>query len=78
MDINIIYKIITDTWQFAKKYLANIDKNTSDDYWSKVVEESNALYAKTDGHPEYIRQFSKDVMNAVIKMLENIYRKEQK
>lgn len=78
MDINIIYKIITDAWKFAKKYLANIDKNTSDEYWSKMVEESNAIYVSTEGQPDYVRQFHKDIMKAVIALLEEIYRKERK
>ena len=71
--IDEIYKIITEVWQFAKKYIANADKNASDEYWQRLMTDCDALYKKTRAmDDDDIRIFAEDMTKAVVRLLERL------
>lgn len=75
MDNKIIYQIITDLWQFIKKYLANIGKSNTDEYWEKLIKESNDMYQKYKGEGENVEQFVRSVIKAAATLIESEYKK---
>lgn len=61
------YEVITDCWKFLKE---NYRVEDSDDYWQKVIEESNKLYEK-HGKTE----FAKEQISSVVNELDRDFRK---
>ncbi len=61
------YEVITDCWKFLKE---NYRVEDSDDYWKKVIEESNKLYEK-HGKTE----FAKEQISSVVNELDRYFRK---
>ena len=69
MRLKDIYKAITDTWQFAKKYLTNIDKNESDEYWQKLMSDCDKIYEDANKQDEDLKIFIQDITKAVVQLL---------
>jgi RNAse (barnase) inhibitor barstar len=69
MRLKDIYKAITDTWQFAKKYLTNIDKNESDEYWQKLMRDCDKIYEDANKQDEDLKIFIQDITKAVVQLL---------
>lgn len=69
MRLKDIYKAITDTWQFAKKYLTNIDKNESDEYWQKLMSDCDKIYEDANKQDEDLKIFVQDITKAVVQLL---------
>lgn len=53
------YEVIADCWKFLKEHCRIED---SDDYWQKVVDESNKLYEKY-GETEFAKEQFLSVVN---------------
>lgn len=68
-----VYKIITDLWQFTKKYLP-LCKSSSEEVWDGIRDDGNAIYKSTEGKPEYFREMTSKMIVAAITLLEGIYR----
>lgn len=61
------YEVITDCWKFLKKH-CNVEG--SDDYWQRVIKESDELYEK-HGKTE----FAKEQISSVVNELDRYFRK---
>ena len=76
MDTKIVYKAITDVWQFLKKYLANMDKSGTDVFWDELTKESNVIYLNYKKEGDNIGQFVRSIVTASIKLIESEYKND--
>lgn len=53
------YEVVTDCWKFLKEHCRIED---SDDYWQKVLDESNKLYEK-HGKTAFVKEQVVSVVN---------------
>lgn len=63
------YEVIIDCWKFLKE---NYRVEDSDDYWQKIVNESNKLYEK-HGKTE----FTKEQVSSVVNELDRYFRESR-
>lgn len=71
------YRIITEVWQFTKKYLP-LCKSDDESVWDGIRDESNAIYDSTKDRPEYFREMTSKMILGSIDLLEGIYRDNRK
>lgn len=45
---HLLHAVVNDLWQFLKKYSGIKD---SDEYWSEMLDDANAISKKHDSHP---------------------------
>ena len=70
------YRIITEIWQFLKKYIPVCTSN-AEEVWDSIREDCTRIYASTSGQPGYFRAMAEKMLVAACELLEGIYKEGQ-
>jgi len=72
-----IYEIIKAYWKYLKDHIQSIDKSDSTEWWDEEHDCAVRILDMTKNEPEYIKEFTKSLLNESWKMLHRMYKEKK-